>query len=61
MKAKNLFEGIPAELAEEPFTTVHQDAGLRIERIISQGQFSPEGFWYNQDEVDATLFPLEIS
>jgi cupin 2 domain-containing protein len=46
----NLFEGIPAELAEELFTTIHQAHGLRIERIVSQGQASPPGFWYDQDE-----------
>jgi cupin 2 domain-containing protein len=50
MKAENLFDGIPAELTEELFTTIHRDGGLRIERIVSQGQSSPEGFWYDQDE-----------
>lgn len=25
-------------------------AGLRIERIVSTGQASPEGFWYNQPQ-----------
>ena len=50
MKAENLFDGIPAELTEELFTTIHRDGGLRIERIVSHGQFSPEGFWYDQDE-----------
>lgn len=24
--------------------------GVRIERIVSTGQSSPPGFWYNQDE-----------
>jgi cupin 2 domain-containing protein len=50
MKAKNLFDGIPAELPEELFTAIHGIDGLRIERIVSQGQSSPEGFWYDQDE-----------
>lgn len=50
MKAENLFDAIPAELTEELFTTIHRDGGLRIERIVSHGQSSPEGFWYDQDE-----------
>ena len=50
MKAENLFDGIPGELTEELFTTIHPDGGLRIERIVSHGQSSPEGFWYDQDE-----------
>lgn len=50
MKAENLFIGIPADLAEELFTTIHREGRIRIERIVSQGQFSPEGFWYDQDE-----------
>lgn len=50
MKAENLFDGIPAELTEELFTTIHRDGGLRIERIVSHGQSSPEGFWYDHDE-----------
>ncbi|WDY55924.1 cupin domain-containing protein [Pseudomonas sp. PSKL.D1] len=27
-----------------------QRPGLRIERIVSSGQASPPGFWYDQDE-----------
>ena len=26
--------------------------GLRIERIVSEGHVSPEGFWYDQDEPE---------
>jgi cupin 2 domain-containing protein len=50
MNAKNIFESIPPELAEELFTTIHRAANFRIERIVSQGQSSPEGFWFDQDE-----------
>jgi hypothetical protein len=38
MKAENLLEGIPAEVSEELLTTIHCGEGLRIERIVSQGQ-----------------------
>ena len=55
MKAENLLEGIPAELSEELLTTIHRGRGLRIERIVSQGQSSPEGSWYDQDENEWVL------
>ncbi len=50
MKAENLLSGIPAEIAEELVTTILSAAGVRIERIVSQGQASPPGFWYDQAE-----------
>ncbi len=28
---------------------------LRVERIVSQGQASPPGFWYDQDEAEWVL------
>ena len=50
MEAKNLLDGIPTGIPEELITAIHGTGGLRIERIVSQGQSSPEGFWYDQDE-----------
>ncbi len=50
MKCENLFSGIPPKLPEELFTTLHRAESLRIERIVSEGHRSPEGFWYDQDE-----------
>ena len=55
MKAENLLEGIPADLSEELLTTIQRSEGVRIERIVSQGQASPEGFWYDQDESEWVL------
>jgi cupin 2 domain-containing protein len=60
MKSENLFAGIPAELSEELLTTVHRGGAVRIERIVSQGQSSPDGFWYDQDE-DEWVIVLEGS
>lgn len=50
MHPANIFDGIPAELAAELFTPLQQSAGVRIERIVSQGHVSPPGFWYDQNE-----------
>ncbi len=48
----NLFVDIPSELPEEVFTTLISAANVRIERIVSHGHASPEGFWYDQDEYE---------
>jgi len=45
----SLFEGIPTELPEELFETICSSTVVKIERIISKGHASPEGFWYDQD------------
>ena len=44
----NLFTDLPADLPAELFTTLLQAPDIRIERIISHGHQSPEGFWYDQ-------------
>jgi cupin 2 domain-containing protein len=49
---KNLFVDIPEKLKEELIETVLQAPGFRIERIVSQGHCSPEGFWYDQNEKE---------
>jgi cupin 2 domain-containing protein len=50
MTTKNLFVGVPQHLPDELFTTLLDDANVRIERIVSHGHASSEGFWYDQDQ-----------
>lgn len=50
MHAANLFDEIPGALPEEITQSLLTADGLRIGRIVSGGQASPEGFWYDQDE-----------
>jgi cupin 2 domain-containing protein len=45
----NLFAGVPRMAVEEQFTELVGAPGVRIERIVSTGQASPPGFWYDQD------------
>ena len=45
----NLFADIPTELDEELVTVLLKLPGVRLERIVSRGQASPPGFWYDQD------------
>jgi len=47
---KNLFADIPKDLSDELFETLLQTSSFRIERIVSRGHCSPEGFWYDQDD-----------
>lgn len=46
----NLFAEIPARLPEELISHLVETPHVRIERIVSQGHQSPDGFWYDQDE-----------
>jgi cupin 2 domain-containing protein len=48
MTAPNLFTDIPEALPEEFFQEILDRANVRIERIVSRGHRSPEGFWYDQ-------------
>ena len=48
--AGNLFAKIPAQLTQEEITTLVSSPALRIERIVSRGQASPPGFWYEQPQ-----------
>ncbi|MEO1086349.1 MAG: cupin domain-containing protein [Acidobacteriota bacterium] len=47
------FESAPD--AEERVDVLVQNGHLRIERIVSTGQASPPGFWYDQDEHEWVL------
>ena len=44
----NLFTNLPADLPEELFTPLLKTPEVYIERIISHGDQSPDGFWYDQ-------------
>ena len=46
----NLFDDLPSQLPDELVTTLLAAGGVRIERIVSRGHASPEGFWFDQDE-----------
>jgi cupin 2 domain-containing protein len=48
--ATNLFTELPSDMPGEMFTTLLEADNLRIERIVSHGHASPEGFWYDQDQ-----------
>ncbi len=51
----NLLSPLPVAKAAERFDALLTRPGLRIERIVSQGQASPPGFWYDQAEGEWVL------
>lgn len=48
----NLFGDIPKDLPEELTEVLQAGHDVRIERIVSHGHCSPEGFWYDQDRAE---------
>ncbi|MHC1724607.1 MAG: cupin domain-containing protein [Syntrophobacteraceae bacterium] len=52
MRKGNIHSGIPEMLPEELFEVIGGSERVRIERIVSQGHASPEGFWYDQGESE---------
>lgn len=51
----NLFENIPETAPEEVVTELLSAEGVRVERIVSFGQVSAEGFWYDLSENEWIL------
>ncbi len=52
MRPRNLFEGVPRELADEWTERLAGDDRVRVERIVSNGHASPPNFWYDQTQSE---------
>lgn len=52
MTTANLFTHIPSKGPKELFEVLAEGKHVRIERIVSTGQTSPPGFWYDQAEAE---------
>jgi cupin 2 domain-containing protein len=48
-RSGSLFAAVPTRLDKEEVAVLASLTGARIERIVSTGQASPPGFWYDQD------------
>ncbi|KAH0485713.1 MAG: hypothetical protein KVP17_003414 [Porospora cf. gigantea B] len=46
----NLLQSIPTDRSKEVTEVLVESGSTRVERIVSHGQASPAGFWYNQSE-----------
>ena len=51
----SLLESIPTEQPDELLETLSSSENVKIERIVSHGHASPEGFWYDQEENEFVL------
>ena len=51
----NLLTDLPVASADEAFEELLSRPGLRIERIVSHGQASPPGYWYDQPHGEWVL------
>jgi cupin 2 domain-containing protein len=49
MELQNFLNNIPSNSATEVIQKMLDGRAFSLERIISYGQASPEGFWYDQD------------
>ena len=52
---RNILTDIPAVLPEELLEVLSATGAVRIERIVSMGHASPDGFWYDQDTDEWVL------
>ena len=52
MNPGNIYSSIPTSLRHEVTETLAYAKTVRIERIVSRGHYSEEGFWYDQDEAE---------
>ena len=51
----NFFSQVPTRLPEEVIEVVLQTESFRLERIISTGQATPAGEWYDQETHEWVL------
>ncbi|MBE0623553.1 MAG: cupin [Burkholderiales bacterium] len=51
----NLYDELLPDAGPEQFVELLSRPGLRIERIVSSGQASPPGFWYDQPQGEWVL------
>lgn len=55
MEKYNIFDEIPVDKSEEKFFEIFKDEKIKIEKIVSNGQKSPQDFWYEQEKNEFVL------
>ena len=55
MEKQNIFEQIIVDKNEEKFFEIFKNEAIKIEKIVSNGQISPENFWYEQEKSEFVL------
>ena len=55
LPTSNILSSLPVLGADEAVEALLKGSGFRLERIVSHGQASPAGFWYDQDDAEWVL------
>jgi len=55
MLTTNLLKDLPSAIKDEVFEDIVKGDAVRIERIVSQGQCSPDEHWYDQEQNEWVL------
>jgi len=55
MNLSKIFAAITTDLSSEVFEDIIKSPNIRVERIISKGQTTPDDSWYDQDEHEWVL------
>ena len=55
MEKYNIFEQIIVDKNEEKIFEIFKNETIKIEKIVSNGQTSPENFWYEQEKSEFVL------
>ena len=55
MTSGDLLRDLPEDLPDELVEVLGESDSVRIERIVSTGHASPEGFWYDQPHREFVL------
>ncbi|MBI2921618.1 MAG: cupin domain-containing protein [Planctomycetes bacterium] len=55
MDLRNLASDLPPRVPNEIFEPLLAGRGFRLERIVSTGQITPPGTWFDQDEEEWVL------
>ncbi len=51
----NIFKEILIDKSEEKFFEIFKNENIKIEKIVSSGQKSPDNFWYEQEKSEYIL------
>jgi cupin 2 domain-containing protein len=54
-ETSNILASLPPAISGEVFETIAGAGDVRIERIVSNGQSTPEGEWYDQEQDEWVL------
>lgn len=55
LTVRNIYNNIPAIIKEEFFENLIETNEFKLERIVSEGNYSPPNYWYDQEKNEFVL------